>query len=354
MRVGEIPVEKKKRNAEASPLQTVDAETLLALPLAPVRFIVEGLLPQGLHILAGSPKVGKSWLVLGLCLKVALGEPAWEYQSNRCTVLYLCLEDTYPRIQQRLFQIADSAPDNLHFSVAASCIAEGLEAQIEQFVLEHPETGLIAIDTLQMVRSDVADNNAYAQDYRVLLALKGVAEQHKLAILLVHHLRKQGDDDPFNRVSGTTGLTGAVDGSFVLVKDKRSESDAKLFMTGRDIEYQQLTLRFEDFQWQFVSRERESAGVAAKPPPFLFQVVEFIHLSGNWQGSATELLGALQDNLTPPNTVTKLLNQHKEFLLVQGIRYSYKRLPHARTILLCAVHDSNDGYDGSRVTATVS
>lgn len=107
-------------------LKTIDAETLLATPLEPVRFIVDGLLPPGLHILGGSPKVGKSWLMLWLCLKVATGESLWEFSTHRCSVLYLCLEDTYNRIQNRLFQITDTAPDNLHFAIVAKQIDTGL------------------------------------------------------------------------------------------------------------------------------------------------------------------------------------------------------------------------------------
>ncbi|MEM5769269.1 MAG: AAA family ATPase, partial [Bacillota bacterium] len=133
-------------------LQTIDAETLLATPLKPVPFIVNGLVPRGLHILAGSPKIGKSWLVLWLCLKVATGEPVWEHQGNRCGVLYLCLEDTFNRIQNRLFEITDSAPANLHFAVMANQIGAGLQQQIVGFMKQEPETRLIVIDTLQRVR----------------------------------------------------------------------------------------------------------------------------------------------------------------------------------------------------------
>ena len=115
-------------------LQTIDAEMLLSTPLQPVPFIVDGLIPPGLHILAGSPKIGKSWLVLWLCLKVAAGEPVWEHTANRCGVLYLCLEDTFNRIQNRLFEITDTAPSNLHFAVMANQIDAGLQQQIACFL----------------------------------------------------------------------------------------------------------------------------------------------------------------------------------------------------------------------------
>ena len=76
-------------------LETMDAETLMTIPMEPLKFIVSGLLPQGLHILAGSPKIGKSWLALWICLQVAKGEKVWELETLQSEVLYLCLEDSF-------------------------------------------------------------------------------------------------------------------------------------------------------------------------------------------------------------------------------------------------------------------
>ena len=73
-------------------LETMDAETLMTTPMQPLKFIVQGLIPQGLHVLAGSPKIGKSWLSLWICLQVAKGEKVWEFETTRSEVLYLCLK----------------------------------------------------------------------------------------------------------------------------------------------------------------------------------------------------------------------------------------------------------------------
>ncbi|MBR4656046.1 MAG: AAA family ATPase [Oscillospiraceae bacterium] len=79
-------------------LKTIDGETLMNTELRPLSFVVETLLAQGLHILAGSPKVGKSWLALWLAVSVAKGEAVWGLPTKKGTTLYLCLEDSSLRM----------------------------------------------------------------------------------------------------------------------------------------------------------------------------------------------------------------------------------------------------------------
>ena len=243
-------------------LLTIDGETLMSQPLTPLNFVVDTLLSQGLHILAGSPKVGKSWLALWLCLRVARGKPLWNFSTHPCEVLYLCLEDSFQRIQSRLFDLTEDAPPTLHFAVMAEQLHSGLVEQIEQFLKEHPATGLVVIDTLQRIRTVSNDVSPYANDYRDIGVLKALADRHRIAVLLIHHLRKLGDDDPMNMISGTTGLSGATDSNFVLRKSKRRENTATLYCTGRDIAYRELSLEFnsDTHIWDLLSDDCEQAG----------------------------------------------------------------------------------------------
>ena len=221
------------------PLITVDGRTLMDRPLEPPNFVVDTLISQGLHILAGSPKVGKSWLALWLAVTVAKGEPVWNMTTRQGTTLYLCLEDSVLRIQNRLFEITEDAPSSVHFCTECALIGQGLEEQVETFLTAHPDTVLVIIDTLQMVRP--ARDATYANDYRDLSVLKRIADTHGIAILLIHHLRKETADDVFNRISGTTAI-----------------SRAKLSCIGRDIEYRELTLeRNGENVWELVSDSRE-------------------------------------------------------------------------------------------------
>lgn len=205
---------------------TIDGETLMTMPLQPINFIIENLLSEGLHILADSPKVGKSWLALWLSVAVDKGEEVWGNKVKEGTTLYLCFEDSQIRIQNRLFDITDEASDKVNFCNESEMLGGELEERIINFIKEHPETVLIIIDTLQMIRNTGKDNN-YANDYSDLNILKKLADEYGIAILLIHHLRKEYDKDPFNRISGTTGIQGAVgrDIGYREIKLKRDEDN---------------------------------------------------------------------------------------------------------------------------------
>ena len=115
-------------------------------------------------------------------------------------------------------------------------LSEGLDKQIIQFIDAHPDTNLIVIDTLQKVRTTSGDTNFYASDYRDITSIKEIADEAGIAIIAVQHLRKQKNADPHLMISGSTGLTGAADSSYVLHKTEISSLSANLFVRGRDID----------------------------------------------------------------------------------------------------------------------
>ena len=138
--------------------------------------------------------------------------------------------------------MAEDAPPTVHFCTESRILGDGLTEKLEQFLREHPDTVLVIIDTLQMIRGSSYENT-YANDYCDLSVLKRLADTHSIAVLLIHHLRKEKADDVFNGISGTTAISGAVDSSFTLVEEQRGSSRARLSCIGRDIEYRELELR---------------------------------------------------------------------------------------------------------------
>lgn len=175
-----------------------------------------------------------------------------ENTAERCSLSQL--EDTHRRIKDRLYNLTDDAPRNLHFAVMCGLIGSGLE-EIIDFLNEHKDTKLVIIDTLQKVRDSkgsAGKAGMYGNDYDDISSIKRIADEYNIAIILVHHLRKLKDsDDPFNEVSGSTGIIGAADTSFIL-KRKRTKDTASLLVSGRDVEYQELTLQFNELIWELV------------------------------------------------------------------------------------------------------
>ncbi len=283
-------------------LQTVNADTLLYEPLEKPSFVVDGLIPTGLTLFCGSQKIGKSWLMLKLCLCVSQGIPLWDMPTQEGDVFYLCLEDTFCRIQDRLFRLTDEASGRLHFAVASDKLSDGLIVQLEDYLKEYPDSRLIVIDTLQKVRTASKDN-AYASDYGDISLIKDFADRHSLAIIVVHHIRKQNDSDVFNKVSGTTGLTGSADATFVLQQESRASNAAKLYVTGRDTPYQEFTLRFRDCSWELVERKEQEQLAKEAIPDVLFRLVDFMQDKGEWTGTATELLAAMGETETVPTVI---------------------------------------------------
>ncbi|HHX24983.1 MAG TPA: AAA family ATPase [Thermoanaerobacterales bacterium] len=320
---------------------TIDGETLMNQPLRPVQFVVEGLLSNGLHLLAGAPKSGKSWLALWLSVTIAKGEAVWGNTVKQGTTLYLCFEDSRLRIQNRLFDITDDAPSNVHFCEESFRLGEGLEERITQFVLEHPGTVLIIIDTLQMVRRPAIDNS-YANDYADLSVLKKLADKNQIAVLLIHHLRKQKDDDPFNRISGTTGLSGAVDTSFTLVEERRGSGKATLSCIGRDIEYREIELeRNENNVWELLSDSKDNPGLLL--PDIVVLISNFMADKKEYQGSPTELAGLIsrKEKMISHRTLSRLLLQNQDLLYQKGLMIRCYRSNGNRLISLARIGDDS-------------
>ena len=320
-----------------------DAKTLYNDEFKDFKFIVSSLLPQGLSILAGSPKIGKSWFVLWLCIQVSNGENVWEYETLKGTTLYLSLEDNLRRLQNRLVKLTDCPPENMYISAMANTLNGGLDNQIASFMEEHNDTNLIVIDTLQRIREPQNSNSLYGSDYSDIAYLKSIADKYDIAILLVHHMRKMPDSDPFNMFTGSTGILGAVDCAMALVKDSRFESTATLHITSRDEAERQLAVCFNDCKWNLLSSDamEYEKNISFESNSVVNAIIRFVNKNKSWLGTATELLELLKEysNDLPlqTNKLTKEINQYKKQLLERNIVVENKTVTGKRLINLLLV-----------------
>ena len=311
--------------------EAVSAEEILDMEFTDPVFLVDGLLSNGLHILAGPSKSGKSWLALWMAHRISTGQPIWDHPVRQGEVLYLSLEDPLARVQRRLMEVTNGTTGKIWVVTEAEMIGNGLEEQLIGFLSEHPGIRLVLIDTLQKVRDMKSVQYCYAGDYSTMSSLKNIADRFGIAILLIHHTRKQPSSDPFDMISGTTGLMGCADSSFVLLKESRISVCAELFGTGRDIEDLHLSLRFSAEQkcWELV----DSHPVREEPSRFdrILQLVrDFSTENPAWKGTASALLSALKEREPDldlaPNVLVRVLNSGASAL--QSIyKVAYHSLP---------------------------
>ncbi len=220
----------------------------MAIDFPEPRWAVPDVIPEGLTLLVGAPKLGKSWLALNIGCAIASGGVALgSIPVDAGDVLYLALEDNGRRLKRRLEMVlgTDPAPERLHLATTLEPIADGGADRIATWIDRNPDARLIIIDVLARVRSRMGRNDSiYDADYAAVAELKRIADNHGVAVVVVHHTRKSAADDYLDTVSGSQGLAGAADGIAILARS-RGQASATLKLTGRDVEETELALDFD-------------------------------------------------------------------------------------------------------------
>lgn len=223
------------------------ADELMAADFPEPKWAVPGILSEGVNLLAGPPKVGKSWLSLGLGLSVAAGGKAMDtIPVEGGPVLYLALEDTPRRLQSRMGKLLGGQPAPKGLTLATTCppLPQGGNEAICQWLDRNPNARMVVIDVFAKMRGPSNPGaSAYDADYAAVGHAKRIADHYGVAVVLVHHVRKAGSDDFLTEVSGTNGLAGAADATLVL-KRSRGQADGVLHVTGRDVDEAEYALQF--------------------------------------------------------------------------------------------------------------
>ena len=329
-------------------LRTVSGDELMKKTVKPARFVVNGLLPRGLNIVAGKRKEGKSWLMLDLCFSVAEGEKFLDHDTEQGTVLYLDLEDPESRLIQRARGIRDVIPSKFHEATKAGRLGGGLTEQIEDFVKEHPDTNLVVIDTLQKIRKPKGDT--YAGDYAVISALKNLADRLDIAIVCIHHTRKMKAKDTFDSVLGSTGLTAAADGIYVLERKADGKPFGRLSFISRDLPDGDLPVRFDHdtCRWYpIASSDMERELLLADDA--MSALVSFMKQELIYEGTATDLCERLSLNIGANNLSSKL-SKYKKSLQKLGVDYTKEKRNNHKVFTL-NYNRKEPEYDGTMKSA---
>jgi AAA domain-containing protein len=236
---------------------SINAETLLGMDFAPLEYVIPGYVVEGLTVLAGKPKLGKSWWAYDASIAVATGGKAMgSVDCEQGDVLYLALEDNRRRVKDRLLtlcparKVQNISLDRLSVRTIAPRIDTGLLAELDKWRLASAKPRLVIIDVFLKVRPPrKKSEDPYSADYDAVTPLQRYASEHRLAVVLVTHTRKMAADDPLEAVSGTNGVTGAADAVLVLNRDAKGTT---LYGRGRDIEEIETAMRFDNGRWSIL------------------------------------------------------------------------------------------------------
>lgn len=295
-----------------------------------IDFIIDNLLSPGLSMLAAAPKIGKSWFSLLMCLCVAQGIKFLDYDTKRCNCLYFALEDSDNRMKYRIKQIYDGQklPCTFNYCTEVNDLSNGLMEQLELIYDSMKDLRLLVIDTLQCIRGQYSnkDGGVYGYDYKELNLLKTFAKAHNLSILLIHHTSKiDNPSNPFDSVSGTRGVTAALDLMMVIKKDNVMDKQAKLFIRGRDIGDDAYVMEMKNCKWIKIGTleemEEQDALQKYRANPVVMAINKAVEESGEWRGRMSELI-----ELADKNGIYISLTPQKLTSEVSALEYQLNRI----------------------------
>ncbi|MEW6215669.1 MAG: AAA family ATPase, partial [Nitrospirota bacterium] len=252
--------EEATKPSSVTPLKDYQLEDFLKIKYPKVKYLIQDILPEGLSILAGAPKIGKTFFALNMALSIASGTKTLGIlQTEKTGVAYFALDEKDQFVQEKINSIIQAQglthiPDNFRLIFDINKMSEGGYEQITSYLDEHPDIKLLIIDTMGRIRKPAKLGNAYEQDVESIGQIQSICNKKNVSILLIHHLKKGRHEDYIENLSGSMGISGTVD--TILHLDRgRGEQEGNLKVTGRLIkEEQDLAIKFHKdlLNWQIL------------------------------------------------------------------------------------------------------
>lgn len=311
----------EKPEREIRPFDTKRSDELYGMDIPPLNYCVEPLLAEGMYLLNGRPKGGKSWLAMEIAASVATGTKLWdEYQAVQGDVLYLALEDGWRRLKHRLGFFDN--PKGIDFVIGdVERIDEGLMQQLQWWYDLQGNPKLVVIDILQRIMGDNKNNEGvYKFDYNMAKRIQDWAIAQHICVFVVHHTRKMITDHDMDSVSGSQGLAGAADGVWFL-KSPNNGKTGSLTMFSRDTDSGHYDLTRADKpsgRWEFVGEHDEQ-----DEGPTDVRIIAQIQVDG--ASTVAELAKALGSGRSHiQQTLTRLFDEGAIEREKEGQAYRYK------------------------------
>lgn len=312
----------------------INMADLLSMDFAPIRWAIEGLFPEGLTIISGPPKIGKSWMGLDLCIAVAMGGYAFgRFKAHSGQALMLSLEDNERRLKDRLAKRLNGVALNRNFHGTTSWrrLDDGGLEDLNNWLNTHPDTRLVIIDTIQKIKARPrSKGNAYENDYESYGELQRLALTHRCCILLMHHNRKSESrdaGDPLEAISGSIGITGTMD-TIAMLRRPRGSSGATMTITGRDVSEASYVMEFDKLLcgWTVLDKSPEEAALNYDgiPAKILYALRSNPHgLTASQIVAAVDTTGTTSHQSSIRTRIYKLrdkglIHQHNNMFIIRG------------------------------------
>lgn len=274
-----------ERERQKLQVEMVDGLTVYRSPVAEQAWVIDGILPAGLTMFAGRPKIGKSWLTLQMALSVAHGEKflGGLDVSMPGGVLYVALEESQRRTSNRMHKLCDTETpflQNISMVYEMKPLRAGGAAQLTELIAKATPS-LVIIDTLlAFVKGSSGEKkDVMRSEYEEIDTLHKIAESQNVAIVLVHHMRKPNGvgGSVIDAIGGSTGITAAVDAVWGM--EKQEDGMCTLSVLGREVEEQSLALRFKQ-QGDGVGWDLVGTGEAVKTMAMEKEIMKVLMAEG--------------------------------------------------------------------------
>lgn len=281
----------------------ITSAELQKMEIPPTEFIIENILTPGLILLGAPPKTCKSYMCLQMCLAICQGKDFLGFRTKQHDCLYLDLESNLDRPRKRTEQILDSESTikNLYINIESEPMGKGFEEDLKKAIKEHPAIKVVVVDVFKKIRPGARRGvDPYDRDYEDYGAIKALADEYHLAIILVTHTTKmKHPDDPFNELIGSAGTLGSVDVAMVIKKESRDAETAKLYVSGKDVEDQCYEIRFDGKRhiWEKLGTSQEVEAQRLREEYEGSNVIRTVKKlveqgNGHWEGSVSDIIEA--------------------------------------------------------------
>ena len=292
-----------KERPQRKHIKLITSAELQKMEIPPTEFIIENILTPGLILLGAPPKTCKSYMCLQMCLAICQGEDFLGFHTKQHGCWYLDLESNLDRPKKRTEQILDSEStiQNLYITVESEPMGKGFEEDLRKTIEERPDIKVIVVDVFKKIRPGARRGvDPYDRDYEDYGAIKALADEYHLAIILVTHTTKmKHPDDPFNELIGSAGTLGSVDVAMVIKKESRDAETAKLYVSGKDVEDQCYEIRFDGKRhiWEKLGTSQEVEAQRLREEYEGSNVIRTVKKlveqgNGHWEGSVSDIIEA--------------------------------------------------------------